>query len=336
MDISGTAINVVAIIFAFFFVLLEILTVRSIFLVRNLTFAHDEMRKSENLRPEWNPFIRPRGHTMPPLWQMLLRGILTAPFKFVGIVCLCLIAAGFSWITSPKTSLQVAHYCGNILVWIAGVSGVEWRGKEVSAKDAPLVIANHISWIDFMVLGASLKFGFVMSEAVSNVPLIGPGFTRMAKHVGSIVLDRHDAKSREMAKIKIKEKLEAIRAVGRGERLLIFSEGTLTNQDCVVPFKLGAFESLLPTQALRLEYSNPHCSLACLNVLEATLFFLSLGSTTLTLTWGDVVKPTKDETPETLAKKVQLSLVRGSRIIAADCGSYRDHLALFGSSFPKK
>ena len=332
MTVLSILAYVIAVAVLILIVCLEFLTVRSILLVRNLTFSHDGLRQSENLPPEWKPFLRPNSKTMPPLASMILRGVLTAPFKFLAIIALCLTASGMAWATNSRLSLRIAHYCGNMVGWLAGVSQVAWAGREASAKDAPLVVANHISWIDFMILGATTKFGFVMSEGVSNIPLIGPGFQRLALRVGSVILDRHDAKSREAAKIQIKERLESIKAVGHGERLLIFSEGTLTNSECVVPFKLGAFESLVATQPLRLEFSNPHFSLACLNALEGTLFFLSLGSTKLTITWGEVVKPAKHDTPESLAKKVQHALVKGSAMVAANCGSYRDHLALFNKA----
>jgi 1-acyl-sn-glycerol-3-phosphate acyltransferase len=314
-------------------VILQVLTVVSIFKVRRLTFVHNRMRSSENLPPQWKPFLRPDSGSLPPLPFMLILGTLTAPFRFIAIILLVLFASGSSWVTSPSTSLEIARFCGNLVAFLAGVSQIKWVGTSADVSVSPLVIANHISWIDFMVLGATIKFGFVMSEGVSNVPLIGPGFKRLAHHVGSIVLDRHSAKSREAAKQKIKERLTSIQSTGKGERLLIFSEGTLTNSEIVVPFKLGAFESLVPTQPLRLEFSNPHFSLACLGVLEATLFFLSLGRTQLTLTWGNVVHPTKDDTPETLARRVQEALVKGSHMKAADCGSYRDHLTLYNRRF---
>ena len=318
------------------FVILQTLSVQSVLKIRELTRIHNRIRNSNELSDEWRPFIRPPSNSLPSGWRMLLRAVTVAPFKFFAIIALVLTAAGSAWVTSPRTSLRIAHYCGNAVGWLAGVSSISWKGKAALVKDAPLVIANHISWIDFIILGATINFGFVMSEGVSNVPLIGPGFKKMALHVGSIVLDRHNAKSREAAKLQIKSRLDSIQASGKGERLLVFSEGTLTNSEYVVPFKLGAFENLVPTQPLRLEFSNPHFSLACLGVLEGTLFFLTLGSTELSFTWGEVVKPEKQDTPESFAKRVQMSLVKGSIMIPSHKGSYRDHLALFASRMNQK
>jgi hypothetical protein len=187
-----------------------------------------------------------------------------------------------------------------------------------------------------MVLGATRMFGFVMSEEVSKTPLVGAGFTKLALHVESIILDRSDAKSRDAAKVRIKSKLEKMQSSGHSERLLVFSEGTLTNGEYVVPFKLGSFESLVPTQPLRLDFSNPHFSLSCLGTLEGTLFFLCLGSTKLTLTWGDVVIPAPNDTPETVAQRVRESLVKGSTMLPAPSGNYRDHLALYSTRFNVK
>ena len=334
-DFVSTASCIIGIIAASIFtlsiVLLQGLAIKTIFEVRRITSAHDVGRKSDELTEAWRPFIRPHSKTLPPLWSMILRALFVAPFGFVGIILAVLTTSATAFVTSPRNSLQVAHVCGNIVARLAGVSCVEWRGKAASAKEAPLVVANHISWIDFIVLGATIKFGFVMSEGVSKVPLIGAGFTKLAQHVGSIVLDRGDAKSREAAKLKIKEKLDFIQTSNHGERLLVFSEGTLTNGEYVVPFKLGAFESLKPTQPLRLEFTNPHFSLACLGTLEGTLLFLCLGSTQLTFTWGEVVSPSEDDTRGTFAEKVRISMVKGSDMIVAKTGSYRDHLALYAN-----
>ena len=328
---SGSFFYLICILFGSLIILLQFLALRSVIIVRGRTYSHDRLRNSKELPAEWRPFLRPQSDSLPPLWLMIFRAITVAPFKFLGILGFVFVAAGSAWITSPKISLRIAHICGNVVGWLAGVSAINWRGKAASVKDAPLVVANHISWIDFIILGATLNFGFVMSEGVSNVPLIGPGFKQLALHVGSIVVDRHNAKSREGAKLQIKARLDSLRALGQGERLLIFCEGTLTNSEFVVPFKLGAFENLAPTQALRLEFSNPHFSLACLGVLEGTLFFLTLGSTELTFTWGEPVQPDSKDTPESLARKVQVSLVKGSKMLPANEGSYRDHLALFAS-----
>jgi len=123
-----------------------------------------------------------------------------------------------------------------------------------------------------------------------------------------------------------------MKTTGKGERLLIFPEGTLTNGEYVVPFKLGAFEALVPCQPLRIEFSNPHYSISDLDTVMGTAFMLCLGGTDMTMTWCPVVTPHANETPEQFALRTRSTLVKGSSILEAKEGSFRDHMALFNSS----
>jgi lysophosphatidylcholine acyltransferase/lyso-PAF acetyltransferase len=171
-----------------------------------------------------------------------------------------------------------------------------------------------------------------MSESVSNAPIVGKGFLRLAEILDSVILDRGSEKSRSEAKQRIHDKLQHMKSVGTGERLLIFPEGTLTNGEYVVPFKLGAFESLVPCQPLRIEFSNPHYSISDVDTVTGTAFMLCLNGTNMTMTWGPVVSPTKGESVEDFALRTRSALVKGSGIMEAKEGSFRDHMALFKAS----
>jgi 1-acyl-sn-glycerol-3-phosphate acyltransferase len=212
-----------------------------------------------------------------------------------------------------------------MVLWIAGLRKLEFKGRPSSTKEAPLVVPNHVSWLDFIILGSTTQFGFVIGEAVSMVPLIGAGFKQLGELVGCIVLDRGSVSSREETKLRMKERLLSLQATGEGQRLVVFSEGTLTNGDSVVPLKAGAFEGLVPAQPLRIELSNPHYSLASLGSFESICFFLCLSGTDVTMTWCEVVKPESDDTPQRFAEKVRCELVKNSSLKIAKSGSYRDH-----------
>lgn len=299
--------------------------------VYRLTKRHDEFRKADSVQMSWKPFIRPPSDTLPPLWVLVLRAITTGPIRFL-VSTLCIIfTTSVAVILPPDFGMRLASYTGPFGSWFAGVSRVNFVGVPAPARLAPLVCGNHISWLDFIVLGSTGMFGFVMSEAVTNAPLVGAGFKKMALHVGSIVLDRSSAHSRDSAKTSITHMLERMQSTNSSERLLIFPEGTLTNGEYVVPFKLGAFESLRPAQPIRLEFSNPHYSCADLDTFTAVLFHMCLSMTVLTITWCDVVTPTALDTPATFAGRVRSELVRKSAIKETNDGGFRDHLALHAS-----
>ena len=308
-------------------VVIQIAAVRACFTVYRLTAIHEKLRLSQTTPVAWKPFLRPSFASLPPLSQTLFRAIVFVPFGFISMLVLVVVAGKVSRCASPVTALRIGRFCGKLVGWIAGVRKVEFRGRPAGTEEAPLVVANHLSWIDFIILGSTTRFGFVIGEAVSTVPMIGKGFMELGELVGCIVLDRTCASSREATKLRIKEKLHALKASGgSGYRLVVFSEGTLTNGESVVPLKLGAFEALVPSQPLRIELSNPHYSLASLKSIESICLFLSLPGTDVTMTWCEVVNPRIDETVEDFAERVRLELVKGSKISLAKTGSYRDHL----------
>ena len=310
----------------------QILCVHSCLRVYELVAKHDSIRKASTCPVEWKPFLRPPGSTLPPLSQALLRALTLAPIRFIVILVGVVVTTTSSAFLPPGAGLRVANIGGRFVGYVAGVRNIRFLGKSRSPGEAPLIVVNHVSWIDFIILGSTTQFGFVMSEAVSKAPIVGSGFVRLGLRVGSVILDRHAAKSREAAKEQIAARLKHLMAVNKGERLVIFPEGTLTNGESVVPFKVGSFETLSPVQPLRMEISNLHYSLAGLGTMQGTAFFLCLGPTEMTFTWCDVVKPLPADTPESFAERARAELVRGSKMTIAACGSFRDHLALTASS----
>ena len=326
-----TVLRYMGMLAIFLLVSLQILILKSCFAVVGLTKRHDSMKSSNLVPPAWTPFMRPSATSLPPMWRLLLRAITLAPFRLLVIVGSVFVTTTMATFLRPKAALKVASLCGTLVWRVAGVRSVRFIGSEASSRKAPLVVVNHISWIDFMIMGATTQFAFVMSESVSNAPIVGPGFVKLARHVDSIILDRGSEKSRIEAKAKIAQKLQDLMRgkSTHSERLLIFPEGTLTNGSCVVPFKLGAFEPLVPVQPLRIEYTNPHYSICDLGTVEGIAFMLCLDGTDVTCTWGPVVEPKKEDTPQILAERVRSALVEGSQMQLAKEGGFRDHMALY-------
>ena len=314
------------------FICIQLLIIKSCLSVVKLTKWHDSMKVKGTVPNPWIPFMRPSSTTLPPLWLMLIRSLLLAPIRMLIIVVAVVITTSLASFLNPKAALKVASVAGKVVWRAAGVRSVRFIGAPAPSREAPLVVVNHISWIDFMIMGATTQFAFVMSESVSNAPVVGKGFVKLARHVDSIILNRGSEESRNAAKAKISEKLRNMMNVATSshlERLLIFPEGTLTNGSCVVPFKLGAFEPLVPVQPLRLEYTDPHYSICDLGTVEGIAFMMCLGGTDVTCTWGPVVTPSPTDTPQSLAEKARAALVKGSDMKLAKEGGFRDHMALY-------
>jgi 1-acyl-sn-glycerol-3-phosphate acyltransferase len=100
--------------------------------------------------------------------------------------------------------------------------------------------SNHESLIDILVLGAALPgdFKWVAKRSVMNIPFLG-WHLRLAGHVP---VDRNQGRSAALAAT------EAFESVLRDDKpLLVFPEGTRTEDGQLRPFKNGAFQAAVLT-----------------------------------------------------------------------------------------
>lgn len=100
---------------------------------------------------------------------------------------------------------------------------------------AALLVCNHASYLDVIVLRALLHedFIFVAKREVRHYPFVG----RFIRRCGHISVERKDSRQSAIDASQVTE------ALNRGERVLVFPEGTFTHADGVRPFRLGAFRS---------------------------------------------------------------------------------------------
>ena len=101
---------------------------------------------------------------------------------------------------------------------------------------ATLYIANHVSYYDIVVLGSLLPGRFVAKREVSG----WPGFAQLAWLTRTVYIDRRTRGARG--------EIDRLRAVlGRGDRLIMFPEGTSSDGVRVLPFKSTLFASVAGT-----------------------------------------------------------------------------------------
>lgn len=115
------------------------------------------------------------------------------------------------------------------------LTGVRCRlvGTEL-LPDAPcVVVANHASYIDGLLLKAALpaRFSFVIKKEMVQVPLAG----LLLKRIGSLFVDRGNRHSSGMDARRI------MREAVEGKSLVFFPEGTFTTKVGLQRFHLGAF-----------------------------------------------------------------------------------------------
>lgn len=96
-----------------------------------------------------------------------------------------------------------------------------------------VVVANHSSYLDGMILTAALppRFTFLIKREMASVPLAG----FILKRLGSKFVDRADAKNRQQTA------RDLVASAGQGEALALFPEGTFDKRPGLKPFHSGAF-----------------------------------------------------------------------------------------------
>ncbi len=126
--------------------------------------------------------------------------------------------------------------------------GVRWMA-EGAAMEAGLCVANHISWLDIIVITASMPSTFLAKEEVRRWPLIG----WISAQVGTCYVQRGS----RMAAYRSADTMTNLLQTGR--RVVVFPEGTSSNGRDVLPFHSALIQSAInarvPLQPMALCYA---------------------------------------------------------------------------------
>lgn len=123
------------------------------------------------------------------------------------------------------------------ILWVCGVK-TDVKGKENIKDSAPRVyLSNHQSYFDIFVLLAGLPadFKFVLKKELMKIPFLGPAM-RGARYIS---IDREDYRK------ALKSMNEAAEKIKKGASVLMFPEGTRSEDGHVQSFKKGGFHLAL-------------------------------------------------------------------------------------------
>jgi len=138
--------------------------------------------------------------------------------------------------------------------WAQGVARI--AGMKIRAEGRPpsrpfLLVSNHLSYLDIVVLSALVDCIFVAKRDVRNWPALG----RMVAGMDTIFVDRQ--KRRDI--LRVNHAIE--RALSAGEGVVLFAEGTSTSGSRVLPLKPSllnpAARQDLPVSYASITYGNP-------------------------------------------------------------------------------
>lgn len=132
------------------------------------------------------------------------------------------------------------------LLRIMGI-GLEVRGQP-PATGPMLMAANHISWLDIVVMHAARHCRFVSKSEVKHWPLIGT----LATGAGTLYIERD--KRRDALRV-VHHMAESLRS---GEVVAVFPEGTTSDGHALLPFHANLIQAAIsacaPVQPVALCY----------------------------------------------------------------------------------
>lgn len=164
----------------------------------------------------------------------------------------------------------VARPWGRIILWITPVKVEIININKVMNKQSYVVVANHQSTYDILVLYGylPLDFKWVMKIELRKVPFIGFACEKM----GHIYVDRKNRQASIKAMKEAREKLV------HGNSVVFFPEGTRSQGKQLRPFKKGAFRMAEDLQLPILPISIDGAD----RVLPSGGLFITPGKITLT------------------------------------------------------
>lgn len=167
-----------------------------------------------------------------------------------GAATLACLADG-AWRAGRVARLAPGARLGHQQAWMDRLARALELPLEVYGEPPPvraLWVANHVSWLDVVVLGRLRALHFVAKDEVARWPLIG----RLARASGTRFVDRHGRRGLRELIDDLVGQLEA------GRPVALFPEGTTTAGDVVLRFRPLLFQAAVragvPVQPIALRY----------------------------------------------------------------------------------
>lgn len=143
--------------------------------------------------------------------------------------------------------------------WARGVRralGVELRVEGRPPEQATLVVANHLSYLDILVLGSITPGRFVAKSEIAGWPVFG----ELSRSVGTLFISQK--KRRDV--LRVAEEME--RTLTAGVPVILFPEAAASRGATIAPFKSSLLEPLvrlgLPARVAAIRYESPGSTVA--------------------------------------------------------------------------
>ena len=189
---------------------------------------------------------------LPPLPLLLrpvdaLRGAIRL---FLILTTITLAWIGYWLFVDRRCRRARATWLHRLCAKVAKITGI--RIEIVGTRPASgLVVANHLSYLDIILLSAVARPIFVSKAEVAAWPFFG----RCARYAGTIFVDRERRGSVAPVAEQMRE------ALAEPVPLVLFPEGTSSGGETVLPFKASLFAPVAawhcPVTACAIDYALP-------------------------------------------------------------------------------
>jgi 1-acyl-sn-glycerol-3-phosphate acyltransferase len=165
---------------------------------------------------------------------------LLARFRIAAIaavmICLTLLLAPFQlaairW--APRVAGWLPFAWHRLARRLIGLR-VTVHGRPPRAAAPRLIVANHVSWADIVVLGSLLPLSFIAKAEVRS----WPGANLLARLQNTVFIERHRRGTAGRQAGEIAERLAA------GDTMVLFAEGTTGSGHRLLPFKTSLFGAI--------------------------------------------------------------------------------------------
>lgn len=156
---------------------------------------------------------------------------------FIGIILTALVVGILRRTAAHPSYQRIKRWWLKRIVQIIGGS-VKHFGEP--APVGSLLASNHVSWLDIPLLGGETELTFLSKSEVKSWPVIG----WLAHKSGTLFIERGKRDGAKGASEQIATRLQ------QQERVLIFPEGTTTDNIQLLPFHARLFAAAVSAKAL--------------------------------------------------------------------------------------
>ncbi|CAI5941738.1 unnamed protein product [Closterium sp. NIES-65] len=257
--------------------------------------------------PALSPSSRPHLPALSPSSRPHLPSLSSSPFP-------CRLCRPFpKW---RRHILWPAKLLTRGVLFACGYNWIEVKGKVASRAEAPILVCNHVTFVDPVFLFMAHLPMIITAKENMNIFIAGT----IMKALQAIAVDRASPTSRKDASYEIKKRAMC----NDWARVLLFPEATTTNGRSLVSFKTGAFAPGLPVQPVMVTY--PYTSFDPSWVAEGlpdmTLLWriMSQPHNRMRVEYLPVIVPTEEEKRDAkkFAERVRLAMARRLNLALTD------------------